>query len=150
MATYRSTVDESLSNMTNKLEKETADLAAYRKDFQAWKDSIAGFSQAIEAVQRKGLQLDLALKLLSEAKVDKKKWDAFRKEEKEWKVPWEKKIRSLKDDMATLEEQLMQLRPRHIRGADDSQLQPGDESPEKTSQPAPGGIIEQDISQQPD
>ena len=147
MATYRSTVEDSLSNITNKLEKETTDLTAYRKDFQAWKDRIAGVSQAVEAVHRKGLQLDLAFKLLSEAKVDKKKWDAFLKEEKEWKVPWEEKIQFLENDMLSLEKQLIRLRARYIHGADDSKLQPGDESPEKTLQPVPGGIIEQDISQ---
>jgi len=147
MATYRSTVEDSLSNITNKLEKETTDLTAYRKDFQVWKDRIAGVSQAVEAVHRKGLQLDLAFKLLSEAKVDKKKWDAFLKEEKEWKVPWEEKIQFLENDMLSLEKQLIRLRARYIHGADDSKLQPGDESPEKTLQPAPGGIIEQDISQ---
>ncbi len=75
MVTYRSTIGESLNNMTSKLEKETADLTAYRKDIQVWKDKIDEFSQAVDAVQRKGLQLDLALKLLSEAKLDRNKWD---------------------------------------------------------------------------
>ncbi|RLB83298.1 MAG: hypothetical protein DRH17_02640 [Deltaproteobacteria bacterium] len=121
---------------------------------QTLKKEVAGLIQAVESIRSDGQERNSAIKDLSKRKVEKKEFDRFLKNERATYQATisllEKKIESLKGEISRLEKRVNLAVKRHAVSEAEiphPKEKPAAETARDTLIPAPGKIIEQEITE---
>ena len=102
----RASVDAVAQKLEKELKEEANAVAAFQSDLGVQGEQLAGIAQTLEGVQKKALEMDLALRSLSENKLDKETWREALAKEKQAIEALEKKTRALSEEIAWLETHL--------------------------------------------
>jgi hypothetical protein len=147
VSAQRASVDAVAQKLEKELKEEANAVAAFQSDLGVQGEQLTGIAQTLEGVQKKALDMDLALRRLSEDKLDKETWRESLIKEKQAIEALGKKTSALSEEIAWLETHLKVKKER--RDAPETSEAGSGGSPAGQSPavpgPEPGRIVEQEI-----